>query len=56
MRRIKAGVKLMLFANREFEASDIDDLLEQLEDLRDRSRSAARLSDAPSQAAPRTKG
>jgi hypothetical protein len=30
---IKASVKMMLFANREFEASDIDELLEQLEDL-----------------------
>ena len=30
---LKASVKLMLFANREFEASDIDDLMEQLEDL-----------------------
>ena len=30
---IKASVKLILFANREFEASDIDDLLEQLDEL-----------------------
>jgi len=29
----KAGVKLILFASREFEASDIDDLIEQLDDL-----------------------
>jgi hypothetical protein len=29
----KAGVKLILFASREFEASDIDDLMEQLDDL-----------------------
>jgi hypothetical protein len=29
----KAGIKLVLFASREFEASDIDDLLEQLDDL-----------------------
>jgi len=29
----KASVKLILFATREFEASDIDDLLEQLDDL-----------------------
>lgn len=29
----KAGVKLILFASREFESSDIDDLLEQLDDL-----------------------
>jgi hypothetical protein len=29
----KAGVKLVLFASREFEPSDIDDLLEQLDDL-----------------------
>ena len=30
---IKTGVKLILFATREFEAGDIDDLLEQIEDL-----------------------
>ena len=30
---IKAGVKLVLFAAPEFEAADIDDLLEQIEDL-----------------------
>jgi hypothetical protein len=38
---IKTGVKMILFATREFEAGDIDDLLEQLEDLemdRDRQR------------------
>jgi hypothetical protein len=29
----KAGVKLILFASAEFEASDIDDLLEQIEDM-----------------------
>ena len=29
----KAGVKLVLFASREFEAGDIDDLLDQLDDL-----------------------
>ena len=29
----KAGAKLILFGSREFEASDIDDLLEQLDDL-----------------------
>ena len=29
----KAGIKLVLFASREFEASDIDDLLEQLDDV-----------------------
>jgi len=29
----KVGVKLILFASREFEPSDIDDLLEQLDDL-----------------------
>ena len=29
----KAGVKLILFASREFEASDIDDLIEQLDDI-----------------------
>ena len=28
----KTGVKLMIFASREFESSDIDDLLEQLEE------------------------
>ncbi len=28
----KAGIKLMLFGSREFEPSDIDDLLEHLED------------------------
>ena len=38
---IKTGVKMILFATREFEAGDIDDLLEQIEDLemdRDRQR------------------
>jgi hypothetical protein len=30
---IKTGVKMILFATREFEAGDIDDLLEQIEDL-----------------------
>jgi hypothetical protein len=30
---IKTGVKLILFASREFEAGDIDDLLEQIEDV-----------------------
>src|SRR5512140_1463879 len=30
---IKTGVKMILFATREFEAGDIDDLLEQMEDL-----------------------
>jgi hypothetical protein len=38
---IKTGVKMILFATREFEVADIDDLLEQLEDLemdRDRQR------------------
>ena len=38
---VKTGVKMILFASREFEAADIDDLLEQLEDLemdRDRQR------------------
>jgi hypothetical protein len=30
---IKTGVKLILFATREFEAGDIDDLLEQIEEL-----------------------
>jgi hypothetical protein len=38
---IKTGVKMILFATREFEAGDIEDLLEQLEDLemdRDRQR------------------
>ena len=30
---VKTGVKMILFATREFEAGDIDDLLEQLEDL-----------------------
>jgi hypothetical protein len=29
----KAGAKLILFGSREFESSDIDDLLEQLDDL-----------------------
>lgn len=29
----KAGAKLVLFASREFESSDIDDLLEQLDDM-----------------------
>ena len=29
---IKTGVKMILFATREFEANDIDDLLEQIED------------------------
>ena len=29
---IKTGVKMILFGTREFEAADIDDLLEQLED------------------------
>ena len=36
---IKTGVKMILFATREFEAGDIDDLLEQIEDLEmDRER------------------
>ena len=36
---IKTGVKMILFATREFEAGDIEDLLEQLEDLEmDRER------------------
>jgi hypothetical protein len=38
---IKTGVKMILFATREFEAADIDDLLEEIEDLemdRDRQR------------------
>ena len=36
---IKTGVKMILFASREFEAGDIDDLLEQIEDLEmDRER------------------
>jgi len=30
---VKTGVKMILFATREFEAGDIDDLLEQLDDL-----------------------
>jgi hypothetical protein len=30
---IKTGVKMILFGTREFEAGDIDDLLEQIEDL-----------------------
>ena len=30
---IKTGVKMILFATREFEAGDIDDLLEQMEEL-----------------------
>jgi hypothetical protein len=30
---IKTGVKMILFATREFEAGDIDDLLEQIEDV-----------------------
>jgi hypothetical protein len=30
---LKAGVKLVLFGAREFEAADIDDLLEQIEDM-----------------------
>ena len=39
---IKTGVKMILFATREFEAGDIDELLEQLEDLRtDRATSSA---------------
>ena len=36
---IKTGVKMILFATREFEAGDIEDLLEQIEDLEmDRER------------------
>jgi len=38
---INTGVKMILFATREFEAGDIDELLEQIEDLemdRDRQR------------------
>jgi hypothetical protein len=36
---LKTGVKMILFATREFEAGDIDDLLEQIEDLEiDRER------------------
>ena len=38
---IKTGVKIVLFATREFEAGDIDDLLEEIDDLdldRDRQR------------------
>ena len=36
---IKTSVKMILFATREFEAGDIDDLLEQIEDLEmDRER------------------
>jgi hypothetical protein len=30
---VKTGVKLILFASREFEAADIDDLLEQIEEV-----------------------
>jgi hypothetical protein len=30
---VKTGVKMILFATREFEAADIDDLLEQIEDV-----------------------